>query len=480
MGTGQDDEEAEALVASAAQGAHVSRRWSSPFRRHSPVKLGIFLFAIAIAVVIVGGAAYAFRNAADDSGSSSNGSISKSTANIDDSSSNVGSKPPWKDQCHDLAALANEPTRSQQDGQCTSSRASRAADILKAQELLMQMDDVCFAEEGGNNCTVALNPQRKQQAKMSPDWIGRRDPFFGLWLWPRLKLVLFACPKCGNSQVRTSLNRLSEEIQKNEKVDSMQTIQLKGNWTKESDHSWQFTSPRLNIGNEAGKNALLVEQNPLAYEYVDELLADPEWTSLGVVRHPYERLISGYSELEFRWNRFVTDPEHRGPRTPSSMDILDQGTFWHQPKNTPQRALAFWSELVLGQMHYADSVSRCLLPIAELYHMSPIGAFFLQDASQCETSSLYTTERVIDIAELHNDWPKFIQHWEGSWNSSVASELARMADKHGNSKAGSPASETMRELLATNDAFRRSFEAFYSHDFTTFGFSKDPSIIHIG
>mmetsp|Transcript_35316 Transcript_35316/g.71533 ORF Transcript_35316/g.71533 Transcript_35316/m.71533 type:complete len:489 (-) Transcript_35316:91-1557(-) len=475
--------ETEALVASAnhTQGDdNGSRVRSRPSRnRYGSIRRcsssasccppANILTIVAMAAVVVVGSGYAFWKAASKGEDSSIAMITSSTK----SENSKPSQPPKNDKCHDLAGLAGSETSTQDGQRCTSMRASTAVDILKAQELLLQMDEVCFATAGGDNCTISLNPRRRQQVAMSPDWVFRRDPFFGLWLWPRLKLVLFACPKCGNSRVRTMLNSVSEEIQQNEKVDSMILFKPGGKWAKESDHSLQFTSPKM-PGERSRKNAIIFEQNPLAYEYVDELLADPEWTSLGITRHPYERLISGYSEIESRWNRMLAEP---GGFAKFGLDFVDQGAFRRQPIDTSQRALAFWSEFVLGQFYDPNSLSQCLLPISEVYHMSPIGAFFLRDSSQCESSSLYTTEHTIDIDELHNDWPKFIKNWESSFNKTMASKFATMATKHSNSKAGSNTSATMKSLLISNDVFRKSVDSFYSRDFTRFGFKKDISVV---
>ena len=83
-------------------------------------------------------------------------------------------------QCPELSALAVEA------GQCATSRSSRASDILKAQELLLQQTNI--------NVDVDSPASTTDQASMTPAWVIRRDPSFGLWLWPRLKLELFACP----------------------------------------------------------------------------------------------------------------------------------------------------------------------------------------------------------------------------------------------------------------------------------------------
>ena len=112
-----------------------------------------------------------------------------------------GDTTPWGErltQCPELSALASAAGHRR----CATSRSSRAADILQAQQLLLPQT---------NTAT--------DQASMTPAWVVRRDPYFGLWLWPRLKLVLFACPKCGNSEVRELLNDASAEVEKNEEED---------------------------------------------------------------------------------------------------------------------------------------------------------------------------------------------------------------------------------------------------------------------
>ena len=366
-------------------------------------------------------------------------------------------------QCPELSALAGEA------GQCATSRSSRASDILKAQELLLQQTNM--------NDDVDSPASTADQASMTPAWVIRRDPSFGLWLWPRLKLVLFACPKCGNSEVRKLLNAASEEVQKNEEEDSMAT-RPPGGWTKESDHSWQARSPMIQPGkNKSNKNLLTFEQNDKAYQHIGELLSDPEWSSLGVIRHPYGRLSSGFSELELRWGKYASDPERYSGQQFSLGVLNDRTSFWHQEIETPDRALAFWTDFILGNFYFPDPASHCLIPIAEAYHLSPVGSFFLKDSSDCEVSSLYTVDHTIDIDELSRDWPNFIQHWADNWDADVAEQLANLASEHGNSHAGSTNTVIMKELLKNSAEFRESVEAFYSHDFSHFGFEKDPAII---
>ena len=367
-------------------------------------------------------------------------------------------------QCPELSSLADEA------GQCPTSRSSRASDILKAQELLLPQINT--------NIGVDSSASTTDQASMTPAWVIRRDPSFGLWVWPRLKLVLFACPKCGNSEVRKLLNAASEEVQKNEEEDSMAT-KPPGGWAKESDHSWQARSPIIQLGkNKSNKNLLTFEQNDAAYQYIiDELLSDPEWSSLGVIRHPYGRLSSGFSELELRWGRFANDPEQY-PGQQFSLGVLDnKSSFWHQEIETPDRALAFWTDYVAGNFYFPDPASHCLIPVAEAYHLSPVGSFFLKDSSECEESSLYTVDHTIDIDELSRDWPNFIQHWASNWDAEVAEQLASLASEHGNTHAGSTNTLIMKQLLKDNAEFRESVNAFYSHDFLHFGFEKDPAII---
>ena len=367
---------------------------------------------------------------------------------------------PWGErltQCPELSALAGAAGHRQ----CATSRSSRASDILQAQQLLLPQT---------NTAT--------DQASMTPAWVVRRDPYFGLWLWPRLKLVLFACPKCGNSEVRELLNDASAEVEKNEEEDSM-AIRPPGGWKKsESNHSWQLSSPpMMRPGNKSTMNILTFEQNDKAYQHIDELLSDPEWSSLGIIRHPYGRLSSGFSELELRWGKYVRDPEQYSS-SQLSLGVLDDKTsFWHQEIETPDRALAFWTDYVAGNFYFPDPASHCLIPVAEAYHLSPVGSFFLKDSSDCEVSSLYTVDHTIDIDELSRDWPNFIQRWADNWDAEVAEKLANKASEHGNSHAGSTNTLIMKQLLKDNAEFRESVDAFYSHDFSHFGFDKDPAII---
>ena len=420
------------------------------------------VLALALTAVVAG-AGYLFLG--DDSPSTV-GPSSASTSPIEPSHAT-----PWEDregrltQCPELSALAGEA------GQCATSRSSRASDILQAQQLLQVLPPTNINDDVDSPAFAT------DQASMTPAWVVRRDPSFGLWLWPRLKLVLFACPKCGNSKVRTLLNQASAEVQKTEEEDSMAT-RPPGGWAKESDHSWQARSPIIGPGkNQSNKNLLTFEQNDEAYQYIDELLSDRQWSSLGVIRHPYGRLSSGFSELELRWGDYARNPEQY-PGQQFSLGVLDDRTsFWHQEIETPDRALAFWTDYIAGNFYFSDPASHCLIPVAEAYHLSPVGSFFLKDSSDCEASSLYTVDHTIDIDELSRDWPNFIQHWADNWDAEVAEKLANKASEHGNSHAGSTNTLIMKQLLKDNAEFRESVDAFYSHDFSHFGFDKDPAII---
>ena len=450
----------------------------SPSYMHcSPASRPTSMMLALVLAAVVAGAGYVFRTggemhstahagASEHTGGSSSSSLTMHSAagpseHTGGGSSSSSSSPT---QCPELAALAGETSR------CATSRSSRAADILRAQELLLR----------GANGSILPSAHHAGQSSMTPAWVMRRDPSFGLWLWPRLKLVLFACPKCGNSQVRVLLNAASEEVQKNEEEDIM-AVKPPGGWAKESDHSWQARSPRVegfhNGMKETHTNLLAFERNDAAYQYIDEMLVDPEWSSLGVIRHPYGRLMSGFSELELRWQKFAGDPQQYRGQQFSLGALDDRSSYWREEKETPERALAFWADYVGGNFYLPDPASHCLFPIAEAYHLSPVGSFFLKDSSVCEASSLYNVNHTIDIDELSRDWPEFIRHWANYWDAEVAEELANMARKHGNSHAGSTNTLLMKELLKDNDALRESVDAFYSHDFSHFGFVKDPAII---
>lgn len=416
------------------------------------------VLALALTAVVAG-AGYLFLNGDSPAAVGPSGTTPQALADQSGGLSSTKGGGGRLTQCPELSPLAGEA------GQCATSRSSRASDILKAQE-------ICFSQTNFNIDVVTTD-----QASMTPAWVIRRDPSFGLWLWPRLKLVLFACPKCGNSEVRKLLNAASEEVQKNEEEDSMAT-KPPGGWAKESDHSWQARSPMIQPGkNKSNKNLLTFEQNDEAYQYIDELISDPEWSSLGVIRHPYGRLSSGFSELELRWGRFASDPEKYLGQQFSLGVLDDRSSFWHQEIETPDRALAFWTDYIAGNFYFPDPASHCLIPVAEAYHLSPVGSFFLKDSSDCEASSLYTVDHTIDIDELSRDWPDFIKHWANNWDAEVAGKLASLSSEHGNSHAGSTNTLIMKQLLKDNAEFRESVNAFYSHDFSHFGFDKDPAVI---
>ena len=409
---------------------------------------------------------------------------------------------PSVDRCYSLQALAEYDENNNavvnndnQQHKCTPSWSSKARDILRAQETLKGLlreenKDVCYTTKNGEQKSCFKNETTgndvtwrydARQASLAPSWLLRRNQEFGLWLWPRLKIVLFACPKCGNTQVRELLDAASAVVAETEEEDSMST-RPKGGWSEESDHSWQARESRSK-----GRFAWM-KHNSVAYRYVDVLLKDEEWTTVGIIRHPYERLKSGFAELELRWDRYTSFPEESFQA--KAIDILKAGNYWNQPLETRDRAFAFWTDYVLGRFYTVDSESYCMAPMAEAYHLSPIGAFFLHDSNNCvpaddseeeeEKGPMYIVEHMMDVDELHIDWPKFIngERYQGIWNSTVATKLAAMSEKHGNSHAASTTTLLMTDLLKTNDVFRQSVDEFYNNDFESFGFVKDPSILH--
>lgn len=364
---------------------------------------------------------------------------------------------------------------------CLSSRSSTAMNILKAQELVLNMDEVCMessssstnrTSEDRGKCLISLNENAINQAAFTPDWVEYGRTNFGIWLFPRLKLVLFGCPKCGNSQVRRMLNMMSVYAQEEEMVDSMVKIPA-GRWRRESDHSWQILGMI-----ERKKSARFLDpikwiNNEDAFEYIQQAIANPEWWSMEVIRHPYGRLSSAFAELELRWNR------EEDKQRLKSLNMLNN-TFFQKEKNTVERALAFWVGMVLGEFYFPPNATFwCLTPIMEIYHLFPISSFFLRDSADCEDSSLYEADIILNIDNVETQWPQLIEKRYGHWNSSVRENLKSMAKVHENTKAGSNETINMKHLLKSNDAFRESVNKFYSHDFFRFDFEKDPEVINI-
>jgi hypothetical protein len=64
---------------------------------------------------------------------------------------------------------------------CTASSTSAA--LLNAQRSVL-----AWAGSRGINAT-------REQLLSTPEWVSERVPVFGVWLYPRLRLVLLACPK---------------------------------------------------------------------------------------------------------------------------------------------------------------------------------------------------------------------------------------------------------------------------------------------
>ena len=149
-------------------------------------------------------------------------------------------------------------------------------------------------------------------AGKTPEWIARRVPNYGIWLYPRLKLILFSCPQCGNSESRTMLTVLSSMKQRTTVGDANQPNVLNwtvpvGAWIQESADSWKLDGSFKGEGGRgmSGGNKATVD----AFRLVRELLLGQgkgnggKWSSLSIVRHPYERFVQAYAELEANWSR---------------------------------------------------------------------------------------------------------------------------------------------------------------------------------
>ena len=386
----------------------------------------------------------------------------------------------------ELVQQSRNNDKAKREDECISAKAQRAADLRRARSILLDQGGICLVNDKGgpidtsvmstnvepSECSgISIKIADEERLNISPDWVHHRDSSFGLWIYPRLKLVLFACPKCGNSEVRILLDKVSSFVEPGEDEDGMKkNVQsMRGEWKAEGKHSFQAIAqnPEEGIG---------------ALEYVDDLMANTEWTSLMIVRHPYKRLVSGFVELEYRLGTEFRDivRDKNGGYREQSMAELEEGSFWHLPLASSERALAFYSEFIFGRFALAmtDADDGCAKPIAEAYHVHPMHSFFLRDANQCDESFAYfNAEHTIDADALHAEWPAFIKRWEQHWNATVAETFSRMAGEHKNTKALNPNAKTMKDLLGSNKAFKESVDALFSFDFDRYGFRRDLAIL---
>ena len=98
-------------------------------------------------------------------------------------------------------------------------------------------------------------------------------------------------------------------------------------------------------------------------------------------------------------------------------------------------------------------------------------------------------DRVISIDQIHSSWPDTINLLE-SWGFSASDpELVELADVHLNFGGGSgggygyydgsDTARAARDLLASDDEFRNSVDAFYAQDFSCFGFQKGQEVLGV-
>ena len=318
-------------------------------------------------------------------------------------------------------------------------------------------------------------------AGLTPDWIARRVPNYGIWLYPRLKLILFSCPKCGNSESRTMLTVLSSMRQRTTVGDANQpdvlnwTVPL-GAWEQESTDSWKMAGSFKGAG---GKGMSGGDKDTAdAFRLVRELLLGQgggnggKWSSLSIVRHPYERFVEAYAELEAIWSRL--------PDNAPQLKVLESRPFHKMPVGSWERVQAFFADYVLGYLSARDGTSNCLVSmLPELYNVVPTTPGFLRTGTG--SGAYYNADTIISIDQIHQAWPQLLEKWGFGSNDPALLELA---DVHLNSAgygyfSGSDAAKAAKDLLASDDEFRSSVDAFYAQDFSCFGFQKGQNVLGI-
>ena len=318
----------------------------------------------------------------------------------------------------------------------------------------------------------------------TPDWIKRRVPDYGVWLYPRLKLILFSCPKCGNSESRTMLTVLSSMRQRTQVGDANLPDVLNwtvpaGSWVQESTDSWRLAGSFKGGG---GKGMTGGDEGTVdAFKLIHELLVGEgsgnggRWSSLAIVRHPYERFVEAYAEIEALWSRLPDKAPQR--------NVLDARPFSKMPVGSWERVQAFFADYVLGYLSAKDGPSGCLVStLPELYNIIPTAPGYLRTGTG--SGAYYSADRVISIDQIHSAWPDLLDSWGFS---SKDPELVELADVHLNAGgsgsygfySGSDAAKAARDLLASDDEVRHSIDAFYAQDFSCFGFQEGQEVLGI-
>ena len=321
-------------------------------------------------------------------------------------------------------------------------------------------------------------------AGQMPDWIKRRVPDYGVWLYPRLKLILFSCPKCGNSESRTMLTVLSSMRQRTQVGDANLPDVLNwtvpaGSWEQESTDSWRLAGSFRGPG---GKGMTGGDEGTVdAFKLIHELLVGDgsgnggRWSSLAIVRHPYKRFVEAYAEVEALWSRLPDNAPQR--------KVIDARPFSKMPVGSWERVQAFFADYVLGYLSAKDEPSGCLVStLPELYNIIPTAPGYLRTGTG--TGAYYSPDRVISIDQIHSAWPDLLDSWGFSSNDP---ELVELADVHLNAGgsggygyySGSEAAKAARDLLASDDEFRSSIDVFYAQDFSCFGFQEGQEVLGI-
>ena len=117
--------------------------------------------------------------------------------------------------------------------------------------------------------------------------------------------------------------------------------------------------------------------------------------------------------------------------------------------------------------------------LPELYNVVPTSPGYLRTGTG--SGAYYNADTIISIDQIHQAWPQLLEKWGFGSNDPALLELA---DVHLNSAGygyfgGSDAAKAARDLLASDDEFRSSVDAFYAQDFSCFGFQKGQKVLGI-
>ena len=274
--------------------------------------------------------------------------------------------------------------------------------------------------------------------------------------------IIGRCPECGSSGVRLTLRELS--------------MHARGFTCAERRAVMDAPSQGADTGDE-----LRVSNHAAYAPYA-------AWAHLAVTRHPYQRFVSGYVELEARWAREIAAADATGdPTGPFASSaptrrMLEAAPFWATPRGTIERAAAFVRDFVRGRL-YLDSGSEvgggrdggplysssCVDLSEELFKLVPTTSGFLRDFEGRLISPTWT----VDVGRVGDVYAGLLASLGVQIDAPALAELtARWAAA--NMRTGQADEAAMVDALRGDAQIRHAIDALYALDFACSGGGGGP------